>query len=224
MNVWIRQMVEKIKNVKKKNLIILGAVVIVLLIAAIVLVVYNGREKEMTGFTYELKAEDADSLLTTKLADDGYTFAGQEEGARIDDADYFIYHISDGGVELEQGIAVNKVSGEIYGYNFADGTITDYASSMFYNEEQDKVYSWDGTYENKETKTQVTMLPADASTFELTITVDGVEKLFGSAMATGDTAQYEGEDISFAIKMRDGEIQITDVKGKSNFSGTYLQK
>ena len=228
---WIKQIADKCKNTKKRSWIILGAAVLVLFLLAVILVWNSGRDKElteMTDFTYDLKSSDADSLLAGKFSGRGYTFTLQEDATPVGDVadspEYFVYRVADAGGELGQGLAVDKVSGEIYGYDFSTGTITDFTQSMFYEEEKDKVYSWDGTYENKETKTQVTMAPEDANTFELTITVDGAEKLFGSATATGDTAQYEGEGFAFTIQMLDGEIQITDTKGDSKFSGTYSLK
>lgn len=224
---WIKQISEKLKNMKKRNWIILGVAVALLLLLAVILV-WNGSKDqeltEMTGFTFDLKSTDADSLLAGKFSGRGYTFTLQEEEATAGDAKYFVYHVSDAGGELAQGLAVDKASGEVCGYDFADGTVIDYEQSVFYDEKQDKTYSWDGIYENKETGVQVSMVPVDDFTFELTITQKGTQKLFGSCTAEGDTARYEGEDFAFTIKMTDGKIQITDTSGESKFSGTYLQK
>jgi hypothetical protein len=166
-----------------------------------------------------LSEEDAKQLVSEQLEGKKCEYVSDGK-VEIGDDNYLVFHITQDGKELKQGLAVQNLSGEIFAYDFDTKKVADYTTFELYDEETDKEYSWDGSYVND--KTRLELLPIDDSSFELHIYQNEKEVFTSNGRQAGNTATCEGEEVTIELIMKDGELQVEDAKGKSGFAGTYV--
>ncbi len=170
-----------------------------------------------------LGRNDADILMGEALDGTGCSMEYRDKKG-IDSQNYYIYTVKDSDGNEISSLAVNASSGEVSVYDGKEKKLKDF--SEFEYSGQSKAagsdIDWDGVFVNG--GKEVTLLPADESSFEFTFRENGSEGLVGVARAEGAAASYEGEGGTVSFQMgEDGQLQITET-GNSGLSGVYRKK
>lgn len=165
----------------------------------------------------EISQEDADNLIAEKLSSKGCE-AVYSDTAFIDDENYYTYSvINPDGDEMEQMLAVNAVSGEIFVYDLDNNTVFDFSTFELYNSESDELVSWEGSF--KSGNITLSLEPGEENSFEFSF--GGDKELMGVARAEGKTASYSSEGVELEFKREKDSVTVTDKGSKSGFAGTY---
>ena len=165
----------------------------------------------------EISQEDADNLIAEKLSSKGCE-AVYSDTAFIDDENYYTYSvINPDGDEMEQMLAVNAVSGEVFVYDLDNNTVFDFSTFELYNSESDELVSWEGSF--KSGNITLSLEPREENSFEFSF--GGDKELMGVARAEGKTASYSSEGVELEFKREKDSVTVTDKGSKSGFAGTY---
>jgi hypothetical protein len=179
----------------------------------------NAKDKTVT-----IDENSAKQLVTERLDATKYS-VNKDSDISVDGKDYYGFKVLEGETPLAMGVAVEKISGELFAYK-EDKTIAPYSEFTLYDESADVTVSWDGTY--KSDVATLDLLPADENSFEFTLTSqDGSKTITGVATISGKEASYEDENgykLSFANES--DKITVTE-QGTSlvgaEFKGTYTK-
>lgn len=169
----------------------------------------------------EISEEDANSLLAEKLDGLGCSAIFDIE-TQVGDNDYYTYTVVDSnGDELDQMLAVDNISGEVYVYDMDADEVSDFKNFSLYNPEKDVKVSWEGSY--KLEGMTVNLEPADDNSFEFTFTDEKGESVFGGvAEIDGNSASYEDDDVSLAFSFEtDGSLKISNKGNINAYAGIY---
>ena len=169
----------------------------------------------------EISEEDANHLLEEKLDGLGCSAIFDSE-TDIDENDYYTYTIIDSDDnELEQMLAVDAVSGEVYVYDMDEDKISDFKNFSLYNPEKDVEISWEGDF--KLDDMTVSLEPADTNSFEFVFKdADGNNVFAGVAEISGNSAGYEDDDVSLTFSFEvDGSLKIANNGNINAYAGIY---
>jgi hypothetical protein len=181
-----------------------------------------GGENDVKG-TLTIDEKSAEQLVSERLDATKYSVK-KDSDINVDDKDYYTFKIFEGDMPLTMGVAVDKISGELFAYK-EDKTIAPYSEFTLYDESSDRAISWEGTF-NNEAATLI-LAPADSNSFEFTLTSkDGKDLITGVAQASGKEAIYEDEKGYKLTFINEGET-ITITSGTSSdstvFQGSYIK-
>ena len=175
------------------------------------------EEEEEPEPVSEISREDADMLIEEKLSAKGCESV-YSDISYIDEENYYTYSVLDpDGNEMDQMLAVNAVSGEIFVYDLDNNTVFDFSTFELYNSESDEPVSWEGSF--KSGKMSLDLEPGGENSFEFTFSGD--KKLTGVANAQGRTAEYKDDSISLQFIRNKAGIEVKDTGSESGFAGTY---
>jgi hypothetical protein len=175
----------------------------------------------------EIDEKSAQQLVSERLDTEKYSVE-KDGDVTIDDVNYYTFKILEGDEPLPMGVAVNKISGELYAYK-EDKTIAPYSEFTLYDENEDALVEWDGSFNSDTASLQ--LFPADENSFEFTFTAkdstDSAAALTGVAYATGNEAVFEDESGYKVIFVKeDDSITVTESgTGESDLTlaGTYIK-
>ncbi len=158
-----------------------------------------------------LTEKDAQALVLEKLPD-GYTaeFAGNVSS---DNHEYLVFQVKDAAGNDIGDVAIDTQSGERYNYE-GEGYMSDYSNFALYDENQDAVCDWNGTF-TKDAEHSVSLAQADSNSFEYSFTADKS----GIARITGNTASDTNQTIRF-IFTSETAIHIEDTD--EAYTGDYV--
>lgn len=181
--------------------------------------VYNKNE---TDKILEIDEKSAQQLVSERLDTTKYSVEKEDE-ITIDDADYYVFRILQEGEPLSMGVAVNKISGELFAYK-EDKTIAPYSEFTLYDENEDATINWEGTY-NSDNAT-LELMPADSNSFEFILTSkESNVTISGVAQASGTEAVYEEESGYKITFINENDSISVSVSGTStqdvSFQGNY---
>ncbi|SFK74599.1 hypothetical protein SAMN05216390_10387 [Lachnospiraceae bacterium KH1T2] len=169
----------------------------------------------------EIAQTDADALLSEKLdgLDCQAVFFDLEF---INEHDYYTYSIvNKDGDELDQMLAVDAVSGEVYVYDTDDEEIRDFSEFELYDPEKDVKVDWEGTYELD--GMTVVLSPADDSSFEFKFTKNDEKQLEGVAQVSDNKGEYSDDEVSLTFEFtKDGSLKISNKGNINEFAGIYV--
>lgn len=168
---------------------------------------------------FALQQSDADQLISEKLEGTDCTFTA-DGTIEIGGNHYYIYQIQKDGKKIQQGLAVEDLSGEILTYDFESESVSGYEEFEYYDAEKDEQVLWDGTFYFEDSF--ITLLPADPSSSEIHVNVDGKEVFAGMICPEGNTAILKEKDFTVQFVMDGQDLLVEDKEGKSGFSGTYV--
>ncbi|WP_099468583.1 hypothetical protein [Konateibacter massiliensis] len=172
----------------------------------------------------EIDEKSAQQLVSERLDTTVYSVE-KEDDITVDEQNYYVFKVLQDGNALSMGVAVNKVSGELFAYK-EDKTIAPYSEFTLYDESQDSQVNWDDTYESE--TASLVLLPADANSFEFTLTSkEGNFSVTGVAQAEGKEAVYE-EESGYKVTFTNEGDSITVAENTANasgvsFDGTYTK-
>lgn len=177
-----------------------------------------------SGEIIEMDEKSAQQLVEERLDTTKYSVEKAED-ATVDDVNYYIFNILEGDKQLSMGVAVDKISGELYAYK-EDKTIAPYSEFTLYDESTDEETEWEGSYKS-ETVT-LDLMPADSNSFEFTFANENnTDSLTGVAQVSGKEAKYEDEDGFKLSFVKEGNtITVTESESGDDsfaFGGTYTQ-
>ena len=165
----------------------------------------------------EISREDADILIGEKLADKGCEPV-YSEVSFIDGENYYTYSVlNPEGDEMDQMLAVNAVSGQIFVYDLDNNTVFDFSTFELYNSESDAPVSWEGSF--KSGNMSLSLEPGGETSFEFTFSGD--KELTGVAEAKGRTAEYKDDSISLQFIREKDSLEVKDMGSTSGFAGVY---
>ncbi len=169
--------------------------------------------------TLTIDEKSAEQLVSERLDTTKYSVQ-KDSDINVDDKDYYTFKILEGESQLTMGVAVDKISGELYAYK-EDKTIAPYSEFTLYDESSDTTVSWEGTY-NSETAA-LELAPVDANSFEFTLTSkDGKDTVTGVAQPSGKEASYEDEN-GYKITFVNEDNTITVTESGTSSSSTVFQ-
>ncbi len=169
----------------------------------------------------EISKEDANSLLEEKLDGLGCSAIFDTE-TMVDEDYYYTYTVLDSEEnEMEQMLAVNAVSGEVYVYDLEKDEISDFKNFELYNPERDAEVSWEGSFKLDEMT--VSLEPGDGNSFEFNFTDEDGKRVFaGVAAVSGNSASYEDDDVSLEFSFEtDGSLKIANNGNINAYAGVY---
>ncbi len=170
-----------------------------------------------------LGQSDADILMREAL--DGTECSMEYRDKKgIDSQNYYIYTVKDSAGNEISSLAVNASSGEVSVYDGKEKKLKDFSDFEYSGKSAaaGSEIDWDGVFVNG--GNEVTLLPADESSFEFTFRENGSEGLVGVARAEGASASFEGESGTVSFQMGDdGKLQVTET-GNTGLSGVYRKK
>ncbi|MCR4892799.1 MAG: hypothetical protein K5989_11540 [Lachnospiraceae bacterium] len=183
-------------------------------------------EEEEEEVLLNIGQESADAIIQEKLAPTGCT-GYYNEIYTVNGEDYYTYTVADSNEdEIDQMLAVNTVSGEVFVFDIDNETIADYSTFAFYDAERDEDVAWEGIFTQGDR--ELLLEPMDSHSFEFTITKGGKSELVGAAEASADEkrqAAYDDGKISLVFEMDKDSLKIMDKgSGKSGYAGTYKKK
>lgn len=165
----------------------------------------------------EISREDADVLISEKLAEKNCTPV-YSDTEFVDGENYYTYTVLDENEdEMDQMLAVNAVSGEIFVYDLDENTVFDFSSSELYNSESDEPVSWEGSF--KSGNMNLSLEPGGEDYFEFSFSGD--RELTGVADAEGRVAQYEDDKVALEFIRSKNSVEVKDLGGGSDFAGNY---
>ena len=215
---------------------------ILLLAAAAVLAACGGEKKNTSGEVLpkideegteesgsaekpeEIAKEEAQKSLEEKLEGTGCKAVFSEQ-TEVDEVDCYLYSVvNKDDEELEQMLAVNAVSGEVLVYDSEEKSLLPFDRFEYYADDGKGPVSWDSEYYLSPIK--VSLMPADDTSFEFTITKDGSKKaeLTGVANVSPENlkeAVYEDGSLSLTFVNNGETLEIRDKDKKSGFAGKY---
>lgn len=168
--------------------------------------------------------KSAEQLVSERLDTTKYSVK-KDTDVNLDGKDYYIFNVFEGDTQLTMGVAVEKISGELFAYK-EDKTIAPYSEFTLYDESNDVTLDWEGTY-NSETAS-LELAPADENSFEFTLTSkDGSKSITGVAQVAGTEAIYE-EESGYKITFTNDGTTITITENGTSlvgieFKGTYTK-
>lgn len=174
--------------------------------------------------TLTIDEKSAEQLVSERLDATKYSVK-KDSDINVDDKDYYIFRIFEAETPLTMGVAVDKISGELFAYK-EDKTIAPYSEFTLYDESSDTTVSWEGTYNSE--VAALALAPADANSFEFTLTSkDGKDTVTGVAQASGKEASYEDENGYKLTFSNQGETIAVTESGTSSsstaFQGSYTK-
>lgn len=169
----------------------------------------------------EISQGDADAIVAEKL-EGTKANAIYNDLEDVNDKNYYTYSVVDAdGNELDQMLAVDAVSGEVYAYDFDNEELADFSTFSLYNPQNAEV-SWSGTFTLD--KMQVTLDPADDNAFEFEFTKDGEVVNQGVAQVNGNKASYENDEVSLTFEFEsDGSLKVEDSGNINSCAGIYAK-
>ncbi len=179
----------------------------------------DGGEQEIDDTPVEISQKDADSLLAEKL--DGLKVKAIFDSIETAGEDnYYTYTAVDSdNNELEQKLAVNTISGEIFVYLPNEKKLQGFETFSYYDKSRDEEVSWEGSFELG--GRTVSLEPADTTSFEFEISKNGKTELAGVASGEGRKARYEDDKYSLTFERKGDNLEITDSGNMSGFAGIY---
>ena len=140
---------------------------------------------------------------------------------------YYLYEVTDpDGFELDERLAVNGKSGDIFVYLPKNGEIEDFENFEYFDSSslKDKKIVWDGTFVLD--KLTVELLAADESSFEFTISSKDEELISGMVRTEGNSGTWKSEDgqESISFKMVDNDTLQVVGENTERISGQYIRK
>ncbi len=176
------------------------------------------EEEEEADELPEISVEDADVLIAEKLKGKPCT-PNYNEIHEVDGRNYYTYTVLDANEEeMEQLLAVDAVSGEVFVYDLEDNAVFDFSTFELYNSESDEAVSWEGSFVNGDSTLGIEPVEDDA--FEFTLKKGSITKL-GVANSTGREAKYENGTDSLTFKRTADGI---DVEGPADLAGSYKKQ
>lgn len=169
----------------------------------------------------EIDENSAQQLVEERLDTTKYS-AEKQDDITVDDENYYVYKILEGDTALSMGVAVNKISGELYAYK-EDKTIAPYSEFTLYDESKDAQVDWEGTYTSEAATLE--LMPADANSFEFTLaSKDGTDTITGAVQVNGNEAVYEEESgYKITFVNDNNSIVITESETNPSGNGTSFQ-
>lgn len=186
----------------------------------------NNKNETETGNDkiLEIDEKSAQQLVSERLDTTKYSVEKEDE-ITVDSNSYYVFKILENGNTLSMGVAVDKVSGELYAYK-EDKTIAPYNEFTLYDESKDVKVNWEGTY-NSATAT-LELLPADDNSFEFTLTdKESNTSVSGVAQGGGKEANYEENGYTITFVNEKESITINESGTSSvgiSFQGTFTKK
>ena len=178
-------------------------------------------EEEEEAEPEAISEEDANTLLTEKLDGLGVSAIYDSE-AEVGEEAYYTYTVIDSqDNEMDQMLAVDEISGEIYVYDFEKEEISDFKTFSLYDPERDADVSWEGKYQLDDMT--VNLDPGDGNSFEFTFKDETGENVFaGVASVDGKSASYEDDQISLTFSFEtDGSLKIANNGNINEYAGIY---
>ncbi|MCR4589689.1 MAG: hypothetical protein K5668_02620 [Lachnospiraceae bacterium] len=171
-----------------------------------------------------IERDEALKALEEKLEGTGCRAVFSKK-AEVDEVDCYLYSVvNNDGEEPEQMLAVNAVSGEVMVYDSESESLLPFDRFEYYKDDGKGPVSWDSVYYLAPFK--VSLMPADDTSFEFSITKDGSKKaeLTGVADVSSDSpkeAFYEDGNLSLTFVNNGETLEIRDKGKKSGFAGKY---
>lgn len=177
-----------------------------------------------SGKIIEIDEKSAEQLVSERLDTTKYSVK-KDSDVTVDDVNYYIFNVFEGETQLTMGVAVNKVSGELFAYK-EDKTIAPYSEFTLNDESNNITVQWDGTFNSEVASLE--LLPADENSFEFTFkSSTGTDTLTGVAQISGNEATYEDENgFKITFVKEDKVVTVTENGTSSSstaFQGTYKQ-
>ena len=172
----------------------------------------------------KIEQDTADELLKEKLNGTGCK-AVFSEYTEVDEVDCYLYSVvNKDEEEAEQMLAVNAISGEVMVYDSDSDSILPFERFQYYTDDGEGQVSWDSEYYSAPFK--VSLLPADDTSFEFTITKDGSKDpaLTGIGRVSSDKSKeavYEDGSLSLTFVNNGETLEIREEGKKSGFAGKY---
>lgn len=171
----------------------------------------------------EIDEKSAAQLVSERLDTTKYSVEKEDE-ITVDGNNYYVFKILEEGNALAMGVAVDKVSGELFAYK-EDKTVAPYNEFTLYDESKDVEINWDGTY-NSDTAT-LELMPADGNSFEFTlIDKESNTSFSGVAQASGNEANYDENGYTITFVNENASIMVNENGTSSleiSFQGTYTK-
>lgn len=171
-----------------------------------------------------IEEDEALKALEEKLEGTGCRAVFNKQ-AEVDEVDCYLYSVvNNDGEETEQMLAVNAVSGEVLVYDSEYESLLPFDRFEYYKDDGKGPVSWDSGYYLAPFK--LSLMPADDTSFEFSITKDGSKKeeLTGVAEVSSynpKEALYEDGGISLTFVNNGETLEIRDKGKKSGFAGKY---
>ena len=181
----------------------------------------NETEEEEEVDPEEISKEDANALLEEKLDGLGCSAIYDTE-TMVGDDYYYTYTVIDSEEnEMDQMLAVNAVSGEVYVYDLDADKVSDFKNFKLYNPDKDAKVSWEGSYKLDEMT--VSLEPGDDNSFEFNFKdADGKSVFAGVAQVSGNSASYKDDDVSLGFSFEtDGSLKIANNGNINAYAGIY---
>lgn len=174
--------------------------------------------------TLTIDEKSAEQLVSERLDTTKYSVK-KDTDVNVDGKDYYIFNVFEGDTKLTMGVAVEKISGELFAYK-EDKTIAPYSEFTLYDASSDVEVSWEGTFKSENASLE--LAPADENSFEFTFTSkDGANSITGAAQVSGKEATYEEESGYKITFTNDGTAITVSENGTSpvgvEFKGTYTK-
>jgi|GEM_PF-6895635 len=184
----------------------------------------NNKNESDKDKIVNIDAKSAAQLVAERLDTTKYSVEKDDE-INVDSNSYFVFKILEDGNPLSMGVAVDKISGELYAYK-EDKTIAPYNEFTLYDESKDIEIDWEGTYNNDVATLE--LMPADDNSFEFTLTnKESNTSISGVAQASGNEATYNEEGYSLTLVNDKASITVNESGTSSlgiTFQGTYTKK
>lgn len=168
--------------------------------------------------------KSAAQLVSERLDTTKYSVEKEDE-ITVDSNSYYVFKILENNNPLTMGVAVDKISGELYAYK-QDKTIAPYKEFTLYDESKDVQVNWEGTY--KSDTATLDLMPADDNSFEFTLTnKESNTTISGVAQASGNEATYGEDGFTLTLVNDNASITVTESGTSSlgvSFQGTYTKK
>ncbi|MCR5778035.1 MAG: hypothetical protein K6G84_11560 [Lachnospiraceae bacterium] len=170
----------------------------------------------------KISQDDADQLISEKL-DGTNANAIYNNMDYADGMDIYTYTVVDAdGNELDQMLAVDSVSGEVYVYDYDNEVLSDFSEFELYDPDSHANISWSGTFTLD--KMTVTLDPADDNSFEFSFANDGETEFQGVAQIDGNKASYEDDDVKLTFEFdKDGSLKVVNNGNINSYAGIYAK-
>ncbi len=117
----------------------------------------NNKNESDKDKIVNIDAKSAAQLVAERLDTTKYSVEKDDE-INVDSNSYFVFKILEDGNPLSMGVAVDKISGELYAYK-EDKTIAPYNEFTLYDESKDIEIDWEGTYNNDVATLELMIIP-----------------------------------------------------------------
>ncbi len=184
------------------------------------------EEVSLEGVEYFIEQSDADTLLSEAIEGTG-CMAVFDNTLEKNGEGYYLYEVTDSdGFVLDQQLAVNGKSGDIFVYLPKSGKIEDFENFEYFDSSslKDARIVWDGTFVLD--KFRIELVAADESSFEFTVFSKDEELISGMVRTEGNSGTWQSEDgqESISFKMVDNDTLQVLTENTERFSGQYIRE